>query len=114
MNYSLPILSADIFSSSEIVEDGINGFVVEHPFKWHDEKFQIKYDTFEEYMGKLRAFRNERFISKLSEKLLELLRNKKLRVNMGLAGRKMIEKGKFSIDERNKRLEEIYEEALKN
>lgn len=114
MNYSIPILCANTFSSSEIVEDGVNGFIVEHPFKWHDERFQIKYDTFEEYMKELKDFHNEKLVSDLSKKLIELLNNKELRIKMGLAGRKMIEEGKFSINERNKKLEKIYLQAIKN
>jgi hypothetical protein len=32
---------------------------------------------------------------------------------MGRYGRMLVEKGKFSIKERNKKLKEIYEEAIK-
>jgi len=112
MNYCLPIVASKIFSSSEIVENGVNGFIIEHPFKWHDEKFQIIFPSFEDYVEKLKYFRDEKFINEFSKNILKLLKDKNLRKSMGIAGKKMVENGKFSIEERNKKLEKIYNNAL--
>jgi len=113
MNHKTPIVTCDMFSAPEIVEDGVNGFVVKHPMKWHNEKFQMVYSSFEEYIEKLKTFEDDLYFSKLAEKVLILLRDKKLREKMGKAGRKEIEEGKFSIEKRNKKLRKIYEEAIK-
>ena len=53
-------------------------------------------------------------VKQLVEKLSILIENKKLREKMGKEGRKMIEEGKLSIKERNKKLKKIYEEALED
>jgi len=112
MNYKAPIVTGDIFNSSEVVEDGVNGFVVNHPFKWHDENFQPLYDA-GEYIPKLKNFYDEKFVSDLAKKVIVLIKNPTLRLKMGEAGYKLISEGKFSIKERNKKLRKIYEEAIK-
>ena len=86
-----------MFSAPELVENGKTGFVLKHPFKQHDDKFQLKYNSFEEYASKLKI----------------LLKDEKLRKKIGEAGRKEIVKGKFSIKERDKKLIKIYMDAIK-
>lgn len=112
MNHYVPVISSDMFSAPEIVQDGKTGFVVTHPMKWHDESFVITYPTFEEFISKLKDFHNEAYISDLAEKVMKLLSNEKLRKKMGNAGRELVEKGKFSIDARNKILRKVYDQSL--
>ncbi len=112
MNYKVPIVTDDMFSAPEIVEDGVNGFVVNHPMKWHDKNFQLIYSSFEDYIDKLKTFNDDLYFSELAKKVMKLIKDKNLREKMGIAGREMIEKGKFSIEERNKKLERIYREAI--
>jgi len=110
MNYKVPIVTNDIFSAPEIVENGMNGFVVNHPMKWHDENFQPLYLP-GEYIERLKSFHNERYISELAKKVIVLIKNPSLRKKMGEAGYKEISDGKFSIKKRNEKLERIYREA---
>ncbi|MCK5624614.1 glycosyltransferase family 4 protein [Candidatus Pacearchaeota archaeon] len=110
MNYKVPIVAGDIFSAPEIVKDCVNGFIVNHPFKWHDKNFQPLYPA-GRYFDKLRDFYDEKYVSELAEKVVILLKDSSLRRKMGEAGYNEISEGKFSIKERNKKLEKIYGEA---
>jgi glycosyltransferase involved in cell wall biosynthesis len=112
MNHKAAIVTNDIFASPEIVEDGVNGFVVSHPMKWHDENFQPLYPP-GEYIEKLKTFHDEKYLSELAKKVMILIKNPLLRKKMGKAGRKDISKGKFSIKDRNKKLAKIYKEAAR-
>lgn len=105
---SLPIISTNVFAMPEIVEDNRNGFIVNSPILWHDEwgiprgiPIQFNSSTL------------LRFKAKLTEKLSLLIENSSLRKRMGRYGRRLVEKGKFSIKERNKKLLKIYQEALR-
>ena len=111
MNYKVPIVTDDLFSAPELVEDGVNGFVVKHPMKWHNEKFQMIYPSFDDYIEKLKKFYDDNYFSELAEKVMILIKNRSLREKMGRAGRNELLNGKFSIKKRNERLYQIYKEA---
>jgi len=113
MNHRLPIITSDMFSAPEIVENGKTGFVVNHPMKWHDEKFQNLELFPGEYLKKLKVFHDKKYIEELAKKLMILIKEKKLREKMGEAGYKEVSEGKFSIKIKNKKLEEIYRESIK-
>ncbi len=88
MAFGIPIITANGFAREEIVENGKTGYIIYNK----DKKIMI-----------------EKMINKISK----LLKDKKLLKSMGKEARKEIEKGKFSIKQRNKKLEKIYREALK-
>ena len=50
---------------------------------------------------------------KIEKAVKDLLKNEKKRQKMGEVGFKKVTEGKFSIEKRNKKIREIYEEALK-
>lgn len=112
MNYKIPVVSGDIFSVPEIVENGRTGFLVHHPNKWHDEKFQMNCPSFDAYVKSLENFYDKRFVRELAEKVELLIKNPHLRKKMGEAGRKEIVDGKFSIKRRQEELLRLYREAL--
>lgn len=104
----LPIISTNLFAVPEIVEDGKNGFIIKIP----------GYDLNKEYSQghpwtTLKGENEKRFIKDLIINLEKLIKNKKLREDMGKESFKKVEKERFSIEERNKKLKKIYEEALK-
>ena len=47
----------------------------------------------------------------MAEKVSLLIENKELRISMGRAGRWEVEKGKFSLEKRTKKLKRIFDEA---
>lgn len=109
MSAGLPIVSTTSFTVPEIVEDGKNGYLV----KTH-LTHENYYDRVPQYVRDTRRVHPE-IVKQLVEKLSLLIENKKLREKMGRVGKKMIEDkhGKFNNEKRNKRLREIYEEALR-
>ncbi len=112
MSAGLPVIGTTSFTVPELIEDGKNGFLIKTPYSW------------ENYFNKGGIFQREKFnsdmkkehleiIKQLVEKISILIENKKLRNKMAKKSREIIEKGKLSIKERNKRLLRIYKEALK-
>ena len=82
MASSKPMIASAVGGNLESVEDGTTGLIV-----------------------------NPRDVDSLSRAILELVQNKKLRNQMGAAGRKRAEK-LFNIDQNVARIERIYEELL--
>lgn len=93
--WGIPVVTTDGYARKEVVQDRKTGFVI--PLKK-----EIDYTKL-----------NEKIIKKLEKKVSLLIKNSKLREKMSQDGMKIVQEGKFSIKERNKRLSKIYSEALK-
>lgn len=114
MNFCLPIVTLNIFSAvREIIKDGKNGFLIEPKLSMFNSKYLMRYGRGEGLIKIIKKTEQPRVVRGLVEKLSILIEDKSLRRKMGERGKKEVEKGKFSINERNKKLEEIYEDALK-
>lgn len=98
MSFGIPIVTADAFARREIIEDGKNGFVLRTPEGVNEFKLGKKEDL---------------LVAKMVEKISVLIEDENLRKKIGRQNRRAIERGKFSINVRNKKLREIYEGALK-
>jgi glycosyltransferase involved in cell wall biosynthesis len=105
MSAGLPLVGTDIFAVPEIIENGKNGFLIHSPIRWHDENYLCNPQG---------GSKKDRIliVKQLVEKLSLLIEDSSLRRRMGRYGKRLVEKGKFSIKERNKKLERIYQEAL--
>lgn len=117
MSVGLPVVTINIFAFPEIVENGKNGFLVNaKEYDWADENgvMKIKWLLNPENRMKLYLEDKPEIVRQITEKISLLIENTSLRKKMGGYGRKLIEKGKFSVKERNKKLETIYDEALKS
>ena len=93
MSFGIPIVTVDGFARKEIVDDGKTGFVVEK-----DKDIDWRKITKNE----------EEIIEKLVDKTSLLTEDAQLRAKMSKNCFKEIKNGKFSIKERNKKLEKIY------
>jgi glycosyltransferase involved in cell wall biosynthesis len=114
MSAELPVVGTDIFAIPEIIEDGKNGFLIHSNISEYDANYLYKPPAPRVDIGEIIAKRNfPEIVSQLVEKLSILIEDSSLRRKMGRYGRKLVEKGKFSIKERNKKLKQIYEEAIK-
>jgi len=111
MSYELPVVTIDAWGNPEIVEDGKTGLLVKK-----SEKLRYYTDNFLPYFG-TRDFAqaikapDPKVIAELAEKTGILIENAELRRKMGQAGRQEVEKGKFSIETRNEKLRNIFDEA---
>jgi len=114
MSCGLPIVATDIFAIPEIVENGKNGFLVHPPISWYGPNYLWNKKTLKiiTQLDSL-CLKNTKFVKQLVDKLSILIEDSSLRKKMGRYGRRLVEKGKFSIKERNKKLKRIYEEALR-
>ena len=112
MSYELAVVALNVWGTPEQVDDGKTGFLIEKPEhvpyyvrnfipNWHKPDFN-------EAIKKI----DERLVDDFVEKTSILIENPSLRRKMGKAGREEIETGKFSIQERNKKLKRIYDEAI--
>jgi len=100
MSFGLPVVSVEGQSREELIADGKTGFIIKEPKKWcvkNLENIKDLKDT----------------IKEIERKTELLIKDKKLREKMGKAGRKEVAYGKFSIKNRNEKLRDVYEEALK-
>jgi glycosyltransferase involved in cell wall biosynthesis len=109
MSVGLPIVATSIFAIPEIVEDGKSGFLISSPISDFRKDFVI--EMFDREVLKKKKL--PIVVQQLVEKLSLLIESSSLRRKMGRYGRMLVEKGKFSIKERNEKLRRIYEEALK-
>ncbi len=103
----LPIVSTNHFHIPEVIEDGKTGLLIKAPLSCWKTDFTYNPD----WQGMLSHHFPEA-VSELAEKLSILIENTSLRQQMGELGRKEIETGKFSLQTRNKKLKEIYSEAI--
>lgn len=107
MSTGLPVICTDDkFTLPELVQNGYNGFLVKNPGHFYEYK-----DNLEEY-SKIANSEHPETVKDLVEKISILIENPKLRKKMGENSFKLVDSGKFSIKERNKRLRKIYDEAL--
>jgi glycosyltransferase involved in cell wall biosynthesis len=97
MSFVIPIVTVNAFARKEIVEDGKNGFVIERPNNLNIYSVGTN---------------GEKLIKEMIKKTSSLIEDSSLRKRMGKYGRKLVERGKFSVKERNRKLRKIYEEAL--
>jgi glycosyltransferase involved in cell wall biosynthesis len=98
MSFGIPTITIDGDSRRELIEDGKNGFVIERP-------------------GGFTLKETENPTSKLIDSLVDsasrLIEDKKLLRKMSKESISIISHGKFSMEERNKKLKRIYEEIIK-
>jgi glycosyltransferase involved in cell wall biosynthesis len=111
MSYGLPIIATDIFNTPELVSDGTNGFLIRPT---NIEKFYSKNELPNEhalsYLHEVRKIRSY-MTEKLTEKMQLLIEDEKLREKIGMAAKKTIEEGEFSITNRNNLLKNIFDNA---
>ncbi|MBT3416971.1 glycosyltransferase family 4 protein [Candidatus Woesearchaeota archaeon] len=112
MSYELPIITTDVWANEEMVNNNINGIIIDAPKKipYYVENFIPNWRS-KEYVAALRLERPE-FIQKNYDALVRLIENKNLRRKMGKKSRKMIETGPFSIKQRNIKLKRIFDNSI--
>jgi glycosyltransferase involved in cell wall biosynthesis len=110
MSYELPVITTDIWANSEIIEDGKTGFLIQksNKIRYYDENYVPQWSSSEA----LKIIKNNvdpQIINQIVEVTANLIENSNLRRKLGYSARLEIEKGKFSIENRNKKLKEIFD-----
>ncbi len=104
----LPIISTNLFAVPEIVEQGKNGFIIKIP-GYDLKKGFVQTSSYK----KMKEKDERKMVDDITKNLERLIKDKKLREKMSKESFRKVEKGKFSIKERNKKLKEVYMEVLK-
>jgi len=112
MSTGLPVIATDVFAGPEIIEDGKGGFLIRSEISWSGKDGLLKYKTIEEFVRHA-EMEHPKNVSQIVNKVSILIENRGLRKRMGRFNRKRIEKGRFSIEERNNKYKRIFEEALR-
>ena len=90
-----------------MVRDGETGFLIRPPFGLNPDMLT------REIVNMISARSPDMHVAKeLVEKTSILIEDEGLRRKMGIAGRREIETGKFSIKRRNEKLKKIFDEAI--
>jgi len=107
MSYELPVVATNWRGNYEMVKDGETGFLIRPPFG-------LNPDVLTREIADMVSARSPdmHVAKKLVEKTSVLIADERLRRRMGIAGRKEIETGKFSIKRRNEKLKGIFDEAI--
>jgi len=107
MSYELPVVATDWRGNCEMVKDGETGFLIRPPFGLNPDVLT------RELVDMISARRPDMYgVKELIEKTSVLIVDERLRRRMGIAGRREIEIGKFSIKRRNEKLKKIFDEAI--
>ncbi len=102
----LPIITTNLFNSPEVVKHNKNGIVIPIPgYKPKDYIQEYPLENFDATAKKI-------FIKDLESAMETIIKNKPLREKMGKESLKLIKTGKYSLNERNKKLRAVYDEAL--
>lgn len=109
MSTALPIIASNTFAVPEIVKDYKNGLIVDvGKYKWNNGYLM------DENTHKLVYWKPKKeIIDKLKEKISELIEDKKLYEEISKNNLYEVIDGRFSIKKRNKKLKEIYENAIR-
>ncbi|MEM2139027.1 MAG: glycosyltransferase family 4 protein [Candidatus Woesearchaeota archaeon] len=115
MSFGLPIITIEDFSSTELIINKKNGFVIKgYEKRWYDDKYQMKKESTD--IKKIISWQTkqekERIVNEIYEKMLLLCENKKIMEKISKNNIEEITKGRFSNEKRNKRLFEIYREYI--
>lgn len=111
MSYELPVIATDTWGNPELVENGKTGFIINRSKKinYYVENLIPNWSS----PDNMKAYKipDSEVVSQLVEKTSILIEDEKLRRSMGFLGRKEVETGKFSIEKRNRKLKNIFDEA---
>ena len=111
MSYELPVVTTDVWSNPELVEDGRTGLLVHHPEAHRyivDSVAHHDWPAFKEAVSRV----HPDLVAGVVEKVTALVENSDLRKKMGREGRREVEQGKFSINRRNNELKRFLDTAI--
>lgn len=112
MSYELPVIATDLQGIPEWVENGKTGLLITRsqkvPYFWKGvPSTSLAFPPFRKALKST----DPKMVDDLVEKASVLIENPKLRKEMGEAGRWEIEHGKLSIENRNRVLKRVFDEA---
>jgi glycosyltransferase involved in cell wall biosynthesis len=110
MSYELPIITTNVFANSELVQDGITGFLTKAPKNLPEDYYMGNFSPSQ--WPKICRTLDPELVEEIVEKVSNLIEHPDLRRRMGKAARWEVEEGKFSMQKRNEQLKRIFDEAI--
>jgi len=111
MSYELPVVTTDVWGNPELVEDGRTGFLVPKSSLAPDILPEAPWGRTRDFDKKVVRQVDPKMVEALVKKLSFLIENPEIRRQMGRAGRREVEEGRFSIARRNEALKRVLDEA---
>jgi len=114
MSYELPVITTDVYGNRELVTDGVTGFVIRSSevVSYYSGNYATRPMTGPKQWKDASLSIDPKVIQELVEKVSLLIENGELRREMGRAARHEVETGRHSINYRNQKLKQIFDEAL--
>ncbi|MBU0758605.1 MAG: glycosyltransferase family 4 protein, partial [Nanoarchaeota archaeon] len=112
MSYKLPIIATNVFAIPEIIKNSGIAINVDK-YSWYGKDCLFAWKSWEEFCRHMEKEDKPDISKSIAINISKLIEDGRLRKKLGNAGRFDVEKGKFSIENRNKKLKRIYEEAIK-
>ncbi len=113
MAASLPVIATRIYAVPEIVEHEKTGLLVDTEIQMYNKKYMFAFPSTQHLYDYVKKHPPKLLERGLENHMTRLLENRQERIRFGKEGRKAVEKGKFSIKHRNKKLKKIFEELLR-
>lgn len=112
MSFGLPVVAPRIYDVPEAVEDMRTGVLLDTPpglplYIWNGAPNHLDPNL----LPQIRRYR-PRYVKEVVEKTSPLIEDGSLRARMGREARSLVERGKFSIKQRNEKLKRIFDESL--
>jgi glycosyltransferase involved in cell wall biosynthesis len=110
MSYELPIVMTDVWSASELIDNGRTGILIHHPtVHTFTDGFIVHFDS-PNYRQVLSTV-NPELVRGVVESVTRLIEDPELRRRMGREARREVEGGRFSTKQRNNALKRVLDEA---
>lgn len=114
-SYGIPAVGTDQFAIPEIIEDGVNGSIVQNSISRFDRRFlPTTPPVRDEAHPLITALKNPdpKYLSRLRAAIIPFLENREQSYTMGARAYATVSMGKFSPQERQKAIGEVYTRAL--
>jgi len=117
MSYELPIVTTNVYTNPEIVQDGVTGLLIQPsktvPYYWKNLLTPMGSPRHREYMEAI-GTPDPAVVDDLVAKTSLLIENPNLRKELGRRARREVEEGKHSIARRNQAFKQIFDAALES
>jgi len=113
MNYSIPIITTDLWANSEIIKDNYNGLLIPKskkvPYFFGNNIPASRSPAFNKAINEI----DEELVKNLVNKAETLIDNWKLRKKLGENGKRELNSGEFSIKTRNLKYKKLLDKYFK-
>jgi len=113
MSFELPVIAMNIYDMPEVITHMQNGILIDgHKDMQYYTKYKSPSDYPWKFVSGIRKY-SDYIVNQLELYFTKLVEDSSLRNKLAVEARKTIEKGRLSIEKRNKDLAEVFEATTK-